>query len=128
MPVDETPDRVVIHDLDAEIREIEAAESQTLFLPDIDKKVSAIPQKLLQNRSENTNTQLVLYKVPSSISVPKEEDAVRKAIAAARARARERQALERARNGVEPTVLQTTPVSKETTTHYVYDPDEMDIG
>jgi len=35
---------------------------------------------------------LVLYREPSSISVPEEEDAVRKAIIAARARARERQA------------------------------------
>ena len=39
MPVDETKDRVVIHDLEAEIAEIEAAEPPTLFLPDIDRKV-----------------------------------------------------------------------------------------
>ena len=117
MPVDETPDRIVIYDLDAEIAAIEEAEAHsaaaaTVFLPEIDKKVSSIPQELLQNGSQshlrgssagslapppalenvNTNTALVLYRDPTSISVPEEEDAVRKAIIAARTRVREKQA------------------------------------
>ena len=48
-------------------------------------------QQLLQNRTNSANTQLVLYQVPSSISVPEEQDHVRKAIIAARARARQEQ-------------------------------------
>jgi hypothetical protein len=131
MPVDETKDRIVIHDLAAEIAEIEAAEPKTLFLPDIDRKVSAIPQRLLQDQSGNTNnTQMVLYEVPSSISVPKEADAVRKAIIAARARARERQARELEKEDIAFAVSDTdtdTP-SDQRETHNMYDPDAMDIG
>jgi hypothetical protein len=131
MPVDETKDRIVIHDLAAEIAEIEAAEPKTLFLPDIDRKVSAIPQRLLQNQSGNTNnTQMILYEVPSSISVPKEADAVRKAIIAARARARERQARELEKEdiafAISDTDADTTSTKRET--HTMYDPDAMDIG
>ncbi|KIW56167.1 hypothetical protein PV05_04846 [Exophiala xenobiotica] len=117
MTVDETPHRVIITNLAHEIAQIEADEaaaSQTVFLPDIDKKVSAIPQRFLQSHPPqnasppltlNTNTALVLYRDPTSITVPEEEDAVRKAIIAARTRAREKQAAEqreRDREGQEP--------------------------
>ena len=133
MPVDETKDRIVIHDLAAEIAEIEAAEPRTLFLPDIDKKVSAIPQRLLQNRSGNTNnTQMVLYEVPSSISVAKEADAVRKAIIGARARAREKQARELEKQdiafAISDTDNDTNATSDQRNTHTMYDPDAMDMG
>lgn len=95
MPVDETPSKVYIHDLAAEIAQIEAEEPKDMFLLDIDKKVSALPTNLLQNTSPNPNTQLVLYREPSSISIPQEEDAVRKAVIEARRRVRERQKAER---------------------------------
>lgn len=130
MAIDETPNRIIINDLEAEIAAIEAAEAEgrnSVFIPDIDKKVSAIPQRLLQNSSNtpvsstpsaglgsgfnlDTNqlnhhlaggrglpdpnppiaTALVLYKDPTSISVPESEDVVRKTIIAARQRAREK--------------------------------------
>jgi hypothetical protein len=92
MYLDDTKDKVYIHDLESEIAQIEAAEPKGIFLAEIDRKISAIPQQLLQNRTNSANTQLVLYQVPSSISVPVEQDHVRKAIIAARARAREEQA------------------------------------
>lgn len=95
MPVDETPSKVYIHDLAAEIARIEAEEPKDMFLLDIDKRVSALPAKLFQNSSPDPNTQLVLYREPSSISIPEDEDAVRKAIIEARKRVRERQELER---------------------------------
>ncbi|EXJ57063.1 hypothetical protein A1O7_07407 [Cladophialophora yegresii CBS 114405] len=116
MTIDETPHRVIIHDLSSEIAQIEAEEAAhnaTLFLPDIDKKVSTLPHHLLQQGqnhdrhgslgmgmdlgqppTENLNTALVLYRDPSSISVPEEEDVVRKAIIEARRRAREKAAEE----------------------------------
>ncbi|EXJ88358.1 hypothetical protein A1O1_05288 [Capronia coronata CBS 617.96] len=102
MPVDETPTRVIISNLDAEIAQIEADEAaaaSAVFLPDIDKKVSAIPSRVLRHRApaappENLSSALVLYREPTSITVPEEMDAVRKAIVAARARAREKQAEE----------------------------------
>jgi hypothetical protein len=131
MPIDETKDRIVIHDLAAEIAEIEAAEPKTIFLPDIDRKVSAIPQTLLQNQSGNTNnTQMVLYEVPSSISVPKEADAVRKAIIAARARAREKQAQEPEKEHMAIAIshTDTDATSAQQESHDMLDPDAMDIG
>lgn len=94
MPVDETPSKVYIHDLAAEIAQIEADEPKDMFLLDIDRKVAALPAKLLHNSSPDPNTQLVLYREPSSISIPEEEDAVRKAIIEARKRLRERQKIE----------------------------------
>lgn len=92
MYLDDTKDKVYIHDLESEIAQIEAEEPRGIFLPDIDRKISAIPQQLLQIQADTANTQMVLYQVPSSISVPEEQDHVRKAIIAARARAREEQA------------------------------------
>ena len=136
MPVDETKDRIVIHDLEAEIAEIEAAEPRTMFLPDIDKKVSAIPQRLLQDQSGNTNnTQIVLYEIPSSISVPKEKDAVRKAIIASRARAREGQARQLEKDdiafAISDAVTDEMPVEmpiEQQALHDMFDPDAMDMG
>ncbi|KAL8714806.1 MAG: hypothetical protein Q9220_001319 [cf. Caloplaca sp. 1 TL-2023] len=93
MQVDETKDKVYIHNLDAEIREIESNEDQPLFLPDIEKKLSKIPQSVLKGSyPPTTNTQMILYDVPSSLSVPKEQDNVRRAILDSRARSREKQA------------------------------------
>lgn len=116
MTVDETPHRIIISDLEAEIAQIEADEAaaaSAVFLPDIDKKVSSIPERVLRNRAqasvsvpENHNTALILYRDPTSISVPEEEDVVKKAIIAARTRIRERQADERER-GKEEALHQT---------------------
>lgn len=100
MPVDENPNLIVINDLDAEIAAIEADEAaaaSSLVHPDFDKQVSAIPQELLQQKPQpQMSTALILYKDPISISVPEEEDAVRRSIIDARRRVRERNALNRA--------------------------------
>ncbi|KAL8909424.1 MAG: hypothetical protein Q9207_000259 [Kuettlingeria erythrocarpa] len=95
MQVDDTKDRVYIHDLDAEIAGLESDEESPLFLPDIEKKLSKIPQSVLTGRGPApTSKQMVLYNVPSSLSVPEERDSVRRAILDSRARAREKQAQE----------------------------------
>ncbi|KAK6383516.1 hypothetical protein LTS17_002808 [Exophiala oligosperma] len=107
MTVDETPNRIFITNLASEIAQIEADEAASkysVFLPDIDKKVSALPAHLLNTYHDSSrlssvsptmaspSTALVLYRDPTSITVPEEEDAVRKAIIAARRRAREKSA------------------------------------
>lgn len=134
MPLDDTKDKVYIHDLESEIAQIEAEEPKCLFLPDIDRKISAIPQQLLRCHTNNANTQMVLYQVPSSISVPEEQDHVRKAIIATRARAREKQAREAEEsqkkneehvhddhmNGLLTDRVEEQPED--------YDPDAMDLG
>lgn len=130
MYIDDTRDKVYIHDLASEIAQIEADEPNALYLPDIDRKISAIPPQLLQNQTNNANTQLVLYQVPSSISVPEEHDHVRRAIIAARARARE----EQAKKFEDKKVEEDFHHENDTSTVVPYrnaedfDPDAMDIS
>jgi len=99
MQIEDTPHRIYIHDLDAELADTSSPSSSSssaetpIFLPDIEKHLSKIPYHLLQGQ-EPTNSlqnQLVLYRVPESLTVPAERDSVRKAIVEARERARERQ-------------------------------------
>lgn len=95
MQVDDTKHKVYIYNLDDEL----ASESDSddkdkvIFLPDIEKHLrsSRIPSQILANPQDLADMQLVLYSVPSSISVPEERDSVRKAILEARARLREKQ-------------------------------------
>ncbi|KAL9602158.1 MAG: hypothetical protein Q9219_002022 [cf. Caloplaca sp. 3 TL-2023] len=95
MQLDDTKDKVYIHNLAAEISDIESDEETPLFLPDIEKKLSKIPRSVLTGTNPpNINTQMVLYNVPASLSFPKEHDGVRRAILDSRARAREKQTQE----------------------------------
>jgi hypothetical protein len=90
MQVDERPDRVYIHDLDAELASDSESDSERLiFLPDIEKRFSRIPQRVLTGGGDGSQ-ELVLYSVPKSLSVDEGHDSVRKAIIEARARAREK--------------------------------------
>jgi len=95
MQLDNTKHKVYIYDLDAELSDSESSDDGRLvFLPDIEKHLreSRIPPSVLANSEGELagNNQLVLYNVPSSLTVPEELDSVRKAIIETRARARER--------------------------------------
>ncbi|KAL8734140.1 MAG: hypothetical protein Q9166_001625 [cf. Caloplaca sp. 2 TL-2023] len=95
MQLDDTKDKVYIHNLDAELADVESDEETPIYLPDIEKKLSKIPRSVLMGRNPPiTNNQMVLYNVPSSLSVPEEHDNVRRAIIDSRTRAREKQAQE----------------------------------
>ena len=92
MHLDDTNDKVYIHNLDDELADIESEEEKLVFLPDIEKKLGKIPKSVLLGEGHPcTSNEVVLYSVPSSLSVPKEQDKVRKAIIESRARAREKQ-------------------------------------
>ena len=92
MQLDDTKDKVYIHNLDEELADIESEEEKLVFLPDIEKKLSKIPKSVLLGEGHPcTGNEVVLYSVPSSLSVPEEQDKVRKAIIESRARAREKQ-------------------------------------
>ena len=94
MQLDDTKEKVYIHNLDEQLAEIDDEESM-VFLPDIEKKLGKIPHYLLTGDIRPTaENQIVLYGIPASISVPEEQDNVRKAIAESRARAREKQLLD----------------------------------
>ena len=94
MQVDDTNDRIYIHNLDEEVSDIEREEESLIFLPDIEKKLGKIPKSVLTGdvHPSAQGKQMVLYGVPESLSLPKEKDSVKKAILEARERARDRQA------------------------------------
>jgi hypothetical protein len=100
-------DKVIINDLDAELAEIEASEAaekarqqeQAFFLPEeYEKEITSVPDHVLRNSANSQiprpdSQALILYRDPTSISIPapEEGDSVRKAIIEARKRMRERQ-------------------------------------
>lgn len=92
MQVDDTKDRIFIHNLDYELANVDSEEERLVFLPDIEKKLGKIPKSVLLGESyPSAGNEMVLYGVPTSLSVPQEHDKVRKAIIESRARAREKQ-------------------------------------
>jgi hypothetical protein len=102
MHIDNTKHKVYIYNIDDELASESEPEGEerVVFLPDIEKhlRVNRIPPQLLLREPDLEDLaakQLVLYHVPSSITVPEEQDSVRKAIIEARQRVRERQMAER---------------------------------
>ena len=92
MNLDDTRDRIYIHNLDDEISDIESEEEKLVFLPDIEKRLTKIPKSVLLGQSQpHTSNEVVLYSVPESLSIPPEQDNVRKAIMEVRERARQKQ-------------------------------------
>lgn len=93
MQVEDTPHRIYIHDLAAELSDVESDEENPIFLSDIEKHLSKIPKFILAGPEPKAtrDNQIVLYSVPTSLTVPEEQDNVRKAIVEARARMREKQ-------------------------------------
>ena len=94
MEVEDTPHRVYISDLSAELSDIESDEENPIFLSDIEKHLSKIPRHVLRgpDPKPTENNQVVLYNVPASLTVPEAQDNVRKAIVEARQRIRDKQA------------------------------------
>lgn len=95
MDIEDTPHRIYIHSLDAELADIESDEDTPIFLADIEKHLAKIPAHLLRapDPKPTQHNQVVLYHVPQSLTVDRERDGVRMAIAEARERIRERQGL-----------------------------------
>ena len=91
MLLDDTKYTVYIHDLDREIAEIESQENVIPFLPRIAENLTSIPPSILSPPKPQGN-ELVLYSEPSSLTVPRDQDCVRRAIIETRARTRKTQA------------------------------------
>lgn len=97
MQVEDTKDRIYIHNLDEELEfdEDTPEEARMVFLGDVERHLDKIPKHILQGGTATSaptaTNQLVLYSVPSSLSVPEEQDSVRKVIIESRARVREQQ-------------------------------------
>ena len=91
MQVDETKDRIFISNLDDELSDGESAEEDELIiLPGVEKRMTRIPSSVLahDDHSSRPSTELVLYRIPTSLSIPEAEDSVRRVILESRARAR----------------------------------------
>ncbi|KAI1740365.1 hypothetical protein F4680DRAFT_117243 [Xylaria scruposa] len=112
MQLDNTKHKVYIYDLDAELSSADensetdsrpgsptSGQDRVIFLPDIEKHLCrpSIPPAVFANNEgklaghDINDMQMVLYSEPSSLTVPREHDSVRKAILEARARARQKQ-------------------------------------
>lgn len=87
MLLDDTKDTTYIHDLAREIAEAEAEELQVSFLPGIVEKLTPIPKAILAGPKPQSN-ELVLYREPTSLTMPKEHDCIRRAIIDSKERAR----------------------------------------
>ncbi|KAJ5139123.1 uncharacterized protein N7515_003971 [Penicillium bovifimosum] len=85
MLLDDTKHTTYIHNLEQELMEADAAD-ELIFLP-FAAKVLSVPQSVLSD-SKPSGKELVLYTEPTSLTIPKEKDHVRKAILESRARAR----------------------------------------
>ena len=147
MQLDDTKDRVYIHNLEDELADIEPEEEKSIFLPDIEKKLGMMGKSpksvLLGEGYPSTGNEMVLYSVPSSLSVPAEQDKVRKAIIESRARARARdkqtrdteaeatptrQVNEGERNGKPNGVSNMGHVATDRAMDIEEDEDAMDLG
>ena len=135
MQVDDKRDKVYIHDLDAELADIESDDEKLIFLPDIERRLSKVPQQLLRGGDDHGNQELVLYSVPQSLTVDEDHDSVRKAIIESRQRAREKAAEEARHEDMNRQYDQSAYTGPAETAHgynagYAKepDPDAMDIG
>ncbi|KAK3336453.1 hypothetical protein B0T19DRAFT_39342 [Cercophora scortea] len=106
MQLDDSKHKVYIYNLEDELSsESEPEDGKLVFLPDIEKHMRnhrILPSYMIPNKpdADLASKQLVLYQVPSSISIPEEQDSVRKAIIESRARMRERQKAVQAQEGL----------------------------
>jgi hypothetical protein len=142
MQVEDTKDKVYIYDLDKELAEVESDEDRPVFIPDIEKHVMKLPKLVLigDDVKAAANKQMILYRVPTSLSVPQDKDSVRKAIIESRRRAQENQPLKvpETSNALLPSKGNINHASQPYTnglrnafdTNRVIeeDPDAMDIG
>lgn len=85
--LNDTKHTIYIHDLDSELADSDAQEYSITFLPDIGAKLGTLP-KLLTVDTQPQNKELVLYRDPKSLTLPEEDDYVRRAILESRRRAR----------------------------------------
>lgn len=110
MFLDDTQHTSYIYNIERELASIEAEERRISFLPDIEKTLNAIPKSLLKAPRTEQN-EVVLYRVPRSLTVSEDRDSVRKAIIESRARVRAQQA---ERGAQQVSIVPFSPVKDNT--------------
>ncbi|KAL4780038.1 hypothetical protein BJX76DRAFT_351297 [Aspergillus varians] len=96
MMLDDTDTTVYIHDLEQELAESDAFDPAITILPGLEDRLSMT--KMLVAETKHPCTDIVLYREPESLTVPKDKDQVRWALMETRERARLGQ--ERVRSGI----------------------------
>ncbi|KAL4996490.1 hypothetical protein BDV10DRAFT_109349 [Aspergillus recurvatus] len=87
MLLDDTDTTLYIHDLEQELAETEALDGALTILPGLEGTLS-MANILVANNSKRACTEIVLYREPESLSIPKDKDQVRRALIETRERAR----------------------------------------
>jgi hypothetical protein len=132
MEVEDTKDRVFIHSLDDELAEIESDEEHPIFMGDIEKHLlNRIPRAVLvgdDDKKALESMQMVLYRVPDSLTLSPEEDSVRRAIEEARQRARDGQPFRIPANPKPATTPSTTSIRELQPAYVDDDSDAMDTS
>ena len=95
MLLDDTKTTSYIHNLEQELAAIDAEELTVAFLPGVSETLTAVPRSILLE-SQAQNNQLVLYREPTSLTVPSDHDSVRRAIIESKERIRAKQKSTRA--------------------------------
>jgi hypothetical protein len=128
MLLDDTKYTIYVHDLEREIAEIESQESCASFLPNIADKLAPIPQSILSPPRPQGN-ELVLYREPSSLTVPEEQDSVRRAVMESRARSRKSWNDNRDSRSSPSRSLPREDAARDmgTNEHEIHDDDAMDV-
>jgi len=103
MLLDDTKHTTYIYDLEHELAEPDPPE--TLVLLPLAARMISLPKSMLSSNPAQ-GKELVLYSEPSSLTVPQEQDSVRKAIIESRARARASQSPTISQSGVNNSILE----------------------
>ena len=99
MNVDDSRDRIFISNLEDELADLSSEEENPIFIPDIERKLNALPRALLRpDHPHVAGNELILYEIPTSLSIPIEQDSTRKAIIESRQRAQEQHLASMSRN------------------------------
>ncbi|KAL4798137.1 hypothetical protein BDV19DRAFT_357121 [Aspergillus venezuelensis] len=130
MMLENTKSTVYIHDLERELAESEALDQSLTILPGLEGKLS-MTKMLVANNKQRQCSELVLYREPESLSIPKDKDQVRQALMETRERAR------LAQQGVQCGVQQKNaertnssswPIDECQQTDILYDQMDIDVN
>lgn len=131
MNVDDSRDRIFIHNLEDELADLSSDEEHPIFIPEIERKLNMLPKVLLRpDNPQRLGNELVLYEVPSSLTIPIEQDSTRKAIIESRRRAQEQFFASKSEvSGKEPLDLSVSSLGGPHSGHdHDHDEDAMDMS
>lgn len=137
MQVEDTRDRVFIHDLDAELAALESDSDRPVFLPDIEKHLLRLPATTLLGPSDEDKwardewqrgMQMVLYREPDTLTMAEESHSVRRLVKEVREREHTKLAVAHGQRLSSVGIEERGHGRSRGIGSLVEDPDAMDIG